>query len=195
MVCRACWPELFSCGRAAPGCGGRKLKSGGIVNGARDSTANSSGDVFSRPIAFFRSLQPAISTTPAKPTNSDGRRPPGTRNGVSSVMAQLPPHWVFLMRFLPNRQATRRSSPGAGQSRSVRKADTTSGHGPDPMQTRAIDSRHATGSHTLPRSDTLAAVFAALLGALVIWAVGFSHIQIAHNAAHDTRHSAGFPCH
>jgi cobalt transporter subunit CbtB len=38
-------------------------------------------------------------------------------------------------------------------------------------------------------------VFAALLGALVIWAVGFSHIDIAHNAAHDTRHSVGFPCH
>jgi cobalt transporter subunit CbtB len=29
----------------------------------------------------------------------------------------------------------------------------------------------------------------------VIWAVGFSHIDVAHNAAHDTRHSAGFPCH
>jgi cobalt transporter subunit CbtB len=25
--------------------------------------------------------------------------------------------------------------------------------------------------------------------------VGLSHIDIAHNAAHDTRHSAGFPCH
>lgn len=64
------------------------------------------------------------------------------------------------------------------------------------MQTHIIASRPTTGSHTLPRSDTLAAaVFAALLGALVIWAVGFSHIEIAHNAAHDTRHSAGFPCH
>jgi cobalt transporter subunit CbtB len=38
-------------------------------------------------------------------------------------------------------------------------------------------------------------VFAALLGVFVIWAVGFSHIDIVHNAAHDTRHSAGFPCH
>jgi cobalt transporter subunit CbtB len=64
------------------------------------------------------------------------------------------------------------------------------------MQTHIIGSRRATGSRTLPRSDTLAAaVFAAILGVSVIWAVGFSHIDIAHNAAHDTRHSAGFPCH
>jgi cobalt transporter subunit CbtB len=64
------------------------------------------------------------------------------------------------------------------------------------MQTRLIDSRQATGSYASPRSETLAAaMFAALLGAFVIWAVGFSHIEIAHNAAHDTRHSTGFPCH
>ena len=64
------------------------------------------------------------------------------------------------------------------------------------MQTQIIGSRLATGSQSLPRSDTVApAVFAALLGAFVIWAVGFSHIDIAHNAAHDTRHSVGFPCH
>lgn len=64
------------------------------------------------------------------------------------------------------------------------------------MQTHIIGSRRAIGSRTLPRSDTLgAAVFAAILGVSVIWAVGFSHIDIVHNAAHDTRHSAGFPCH
>jgi cobalt transporter subunit CbtB len=64
------------------------------------------------------------------------------------------------------------------------------------MQTYVIGSRPDTGSQSLPRSDTFAAaVFAALFGALVIWAVGFSHIDVAHNAAHDTRHSVGFPCH
>jgi cobalt transporter subunit CbtB len=25
--------------------------------------------------------------------------------------------------------------------------------------------------------------------------VGFSHIEAVHNAAHDYRHSMGFPCH
>jgi len=64
------------------------------------------------------------------------------------------------------------------------------------METQIIGSRSVTGLQSLPRSDTLAAaVFAALLGAFVLWVVGFSHIDIAHNAAHDTRHSAGFPCH
>jgi cobalt transporter subunit CbtB len=63
------------------------------------------------------------------------------------------------------------------------------------MQTHIIGSRPATGLRTSTGSDTLAAVFAALLGVFVIWAVGFSHIDVAHNAAHDTRHSAGFPCH
>jgi cobalt transporter subunit CbtB len=36
---------------------------------------------------------------------------------------------------------------------------------------------------------------AALLGALVVWGVGFSPIAALHNAAHDTRHSMAFPCH
>jgi cobalt transporter subunit CbtB len=36
---------------------------------------------------------------------------------------------------------------------------------------------------------------AALLGGFLIWGVGFSHIDMVHNAAHDARHSAAFPCH
>jgi len=64
------------------------------------------------------------------------------------------------------------------------------------METQIIGSRSLTGLQGLPRSDTLAAAaFAALLGVFVLWVVGFSHIDIAHNAAHDTRHSTGFPCH
>ena len=39
------------------------------------------------------------------------------------------------------------------------------------------------------------AAFAALFGAVLLWAVGFSHLEAAHNAAHDTRHSNAFPCH
>jgi len=46
------------------------------------------------------------------------------------------------------------------------------------------------------RSDTLiAAIMAVLLGAFLIWGVGFSPIAAVHNAAHDTRHSMAFPCH
>jgi cobalt transporter subunit CbtB len=64
------------------------------------------------------------------------------------------------------------------------------------MQTQAIGSRPATGSQLSSRSDSVvAAIFAALLGGFLIWGVGFSHIDVLHNAAHDMRHSIGFPCH
>lgn len=54
----------------------------------------------------------------------------------------------------------------------------------------------AAGSRAAARSDALiAAAMAAVLGALVIWGVGFSPIGVLHNAAHDTRHSMPFPCH
>ena len=43
MTRRALSAAVISCGRAAPGWGGRRSNSGGTVNGARDSTANSSG--------------------------------------------------------------------------------------------------------------------------------------------------------
>ncbi len=35
----------------------------------------------------------------------------------------------------------------------------------------------------------------AMLGVFVIGFVGFSHMEIVHNAAHDYRHSMAFPCH
>jgi cobalt transporter subunit CbtB len=56
---------------------------------------------------------------------------------------------------------------------------------------------HATaGSVAGSRSSTLvAALMAGVLGLVLIWGVGFSHIGVLHNAAHDTRHSNAFPCH
>ena len=54
----------------------------------------------------------------------------------------------------------------------------------------------AAGSPSVGRAKTLAAPLAAVaLGALIIWLVGFSHVEAIHNAAHDTRHSHVFPCH
>lgn len=34
-----------------------------------------------------------------------------------------------------------------------------------------------------------------VLGAVVIYGAGFLQKSVAHNAAHDMRHSQGFPCH
>ena len=39
------------------------------------------------------------------------------------------------------------------------------------------------------------AVLAMVLGVLIVGVAGFSHLDVVHNAAHDTRHSNGFPCH
>ena len=39
------------------------------------------------------------------------------------------------------------------------------------------------------------AVMAAVLGLFMLWGVGFSPISAVHNAAHDVRHAAAFPCH
>lgn len=46
------------------------------------------------------------------------------------------------------------------------------------------------------RSVTIApALMAAVLGLFMVWGIGFSEASAVHNAAHDARHSAGFPCH
>lgn len=37
--------------------------------------------------------------------------------------------------------------------------------------------------------------FVALLGAGILFTAGFAQSQTLHDAAHDTRHASGFPCH
>ncbi len=39
------------------------------------------------------------------------------------------------------------------------------------------------------------AAYAILLGVTLVLLVGFAPIAEVHNTAHDTRHSAAFPCH
>jgi cobalt transporter subunit CbtB len=34
-----------------------------------------------------------------------------------------------------------------------------------------------------------------LLGSIILYGAGFLSTAAVHNAAHDTRHSQGFPCH
>ena len=44
-------------------------------------------------------------------------------------------------------------------------------------------------------SRTIQLTMAALLGIVVIAGAGFAPLEAVHNAAHDYRHSMGFPCH
>jgi len=54
-----------------------------------------------------------------------------------------------------------------------------------------------TRSTTLSRTDTgLATIlFVAFLGVGLLFTAGFANSAVMHDAAHDTRHSVGFPCH
>jgi cobalt transporter subunit CbtB len=41
----------------------------------------------------------------------------------------------------------------------------------------------------------LPAVLAILLGAVLVYGIGFASPMAVHNAAHDARHAFAFPCH
>nr|WP_298170832.1 CbtB-domain containing protein [uncultured Pseudomonas sp.] len=54
----------------------------------------------------------------------------------------------------------------------------------------------ASPSLALPLSQRLLlAIGSCLLGATLIFFAGFAPMDVLHNAAHDARHSAAFPCH
>ena len=42
---------------------------------------------------------------------------------------------------------------------------------------------------------TAPALFAIILGTLLLYGVGFAQPEAIHDAAHDSRHSLAFPCH
>ena len=53
----------------------------------------------------------------------------------------------------------------------------------------AVSAVSVSASKIIPLSMT------AILGLFIVGFVGFSHLDVVHNAAHDTRHSLAFPCH
>jgi cobalt transporter subunit CbtB len=50
-------------------------------------------------------------------------------------------------------------------------------------------------SVSVPKSRSVIGALALMLGLGFVYLVGFAPISAVHNAAHDTRHSAAFPCH
>ena len=53
-------------------------------------------------------------------------------------------------------------------------------------------SRLQVKSSTAMLGQTLGAL---AFGVVILFAVGFAPMDVAHNAAHDVRHSLAFPCH
>jgi cobalt transporter subunit CbtB len=59
-----------------------------------------------------------------------------------------------------------------------------------------MTARTISSTISLTATRRIAAGFALLfIGATLTFAVGLSNMAVAHNAAHDTRHAIGFPCH
>lgn len=52
-------------------------------------------------------------------------------------------------------------------------------------------------SETLPLTAIrlMPVLVTALVGVVLLFAAGFAQTHVLHNAAHDARHSAVFPCH
>lgn len=53
----------------------------------------------------------------------------------------------------------------------------------------------AFAASTSSQSRLMQLALAGLLGVFIVGFSGFAHIDAVHNAAHDYRHSMGFPCH
>lgn len=82
--------------------------------------------------------------------------------------------------------------PHAGQR--AAKLDVPMSNAPTVVSTAAAS--QLAGAAVPARTQVVASALAvAALGVTLLWGVGFSHIEAVHNAAHDTRHSNGFPCH
>ncbi len=62
-------------------------------------------------------------------------------------------------------------------------------------KTTTMFTKSAGSAISVSTSKVIPLGMTALLGLFIVGFVGFSHLDVVHNAAHDTRHSLAFPCH
>ena len=58
-----------------------------------------------------------------------------------------------------------------------------------------IDNTLQIATRSTSISKPLQIVCAIILGSVILYGAGFVNAAALHNAAHDIRHSQGFPCH
>lgn len=64
------------------------------------------------------------------------------------------------------------------------------------MQNQTVtNSTLRVATRTTSLSKPLQIICAILLGSVILYGAGFVNSAVVHNAAHDIRHSQGFPCH
>lgn len=61
------------------------------------------------------------------------------------------------------------------------------------MQQSTTSANQSQSATDVTRSASVQIFGALILGVTMLFAVGF--MDVAHNAAHDTRHAIAFPCH
>ncbi len=61
-----------------------------------------------------------------------------------------------------------------------------------PLSTAKVETQSEPKAVKARRASSLVV---AALGLIVLYGAGFAEISSLHNATHDGRHSAGFPCH
>jgi cobalt transporter subunit CbtB len=54
---------------------------------------------------------------------------------------------------------------------------------------------HASQIAATETISRIPAILAVLIGLFLVWGVGLANPATLHNAAHDSRHALGFPCH
>ncbi|KAF3997048.1 CbtB domain-containing protein [Glaciimonas immobilis] len=64
-----------------------------------------------------------------------------------------------------------------------------------PLSSDLIDHTTITAPTATWKARVMPALLSAVVGLVLVYMMGFSHSSALHNAAHDGRHSAGFPCH
>ena len=63
------------------------------------------------------------------------------------------------------------------------------------MLTSAVLTGEQTRGASVAGQKLAPALAVMLLGGLMLYVVGFLSLPTVHNATHDSRHAAGFPCH
>ncbi len=61
------------------------------------------------------------------------------------------------------------------------------------MTTKTLTTKTLAGARADAGLATI--LFVAVIGATLLFTAGFASPAVMHDAAHDTRHSIGFPCH
>lgn len=93
------------------------------------------------------------------------------------------------------------STPGRRHARQSRKSGDLPDKTPGILAQRSSgrtegDMTTAVQTRSLSFTQRMAAGLSALfLGSFIIFGVGMASDARLHNAAHDTRHATGFPCH